>query len=87
MPQLIRQHVNPPHSTWIIPILAGILIGCLLAFLANYLKETRWASNAVKAVSVVPAPDPQPAAEIRKPARYEAVRSNWRQYRESQAPE
>jgi hypothetical protein len=88
MPQLIRHPVGPvAHSTWIVPIVAGILIGCLLAVIANSLKEMRWTSGAVKAPSAVAASDPKRAVEVRKPVRYEAVRSNWKQYRESQAPQ
>ena len=86
MPQFIRHPVGPvAHSTWIVPILAGIVIGCLLAVIANSLKEMRWASSAAKATSEVAATDPKPAASVRKSVRYEAVRSNWKHYRESQA--
>ena len=88
MPQLIRHNVHPvSHSTWAVPILAGILAGLLLAFIANYLKETRWVIGAMKAPAVVStAPDPTPAAELRKPVRYEAVVANWKQYRSANSP-
>ena len=84
MPQLIRHHVNADtRITWVLPILTGLLIGCLLAFIANlFLKEMRLTSNASDdpfAVSAAPAS--KPATELKKPARYGAVKSNWAKYR------
>ena len=94
MPQFIRHHVNPDthntdtYSTWTLPILAGILVGCLLAFLVNfYLKETRWGSSAARtAFAFSAAPESKPNAEIKKPVRYEAIISNWKQYRSANQP-
>ena len=87
MPQFIRHHVNPAtYSTWALPILAGILIGLLLAFIANYfLKDTRWAS-AGAAFAVSMAPESKPALDIKRPVRYEAIISNWKQYRFANPP-
>jgi hypothetical protein len=84
MPQFIRHHVNPvPRITWVLPILAGILIGCLLAFLANfYLKEARSGSDP----AVSSAPESKPPPGFKKPVRYEAVKSNWQQYRAATQP-
>jgi hypothetical protein len=85
MPHIITRH-SPNHSTWIVPIVAGILIGCLLAVIANSVKDIRWASYNSR-TDIVPAlTDPKPAAD-RKPERYEAVRSNWQRYRSLQANE
>jgi hypothetical protein len=40
MPQLIRHHVNADtRITWVLPILTGLLIGCLLAFIANLFRR------------------------------------------------
>ena len=89
MPQFIRHHVDPDthntvtYSIWALPILAGILVGCLLAFLANvYLKETRWASSAAFEVSAAPESKLAP----KKPVRYEAIISNWEKYRMDNPP-
>ena len=91
MPQFIRHHVNSDnhnttHITWVLPILTGLLIGCLLAFIANlFLKEMRLASNSTgAALEVSAASEPKPPTEFKKPARYEAIKSNWQQYRANQ---
>jgi hypothetical protein len=85
MPQSIRHHLN--HATrisWILPILTGLLIGCLLALIANlFLKEMRLTSNVTGVPSVASAP----ATELKKPARYQAIKSNWEQYRANQPKE
>ena len=87
MPQIIRHHVD--HDTrisWVLPILTGLLIGCLLAFIANlFLKEMRLtADDTGDAFEVSTASAPKPASVLKKPARYEAVKSNWQQYRANQ---
>ena len=87
MPQFIRHHVD--HDTriaWVLPILTGLLIGCLLAFIANlFLKEMRLTSNDTgDAFELSAASESKPPPEFRKPARYEAVKSNWQQYRANQ---
>ena len=84
MPQFIRHHVNADtRITWVLPILTGLLIGCLLAFIANlFLKEMRLTSNAAgDPFAVSAASAPKPATELKKSARYEAVKSNWAKYR------
>ena len=83
MPQFIRHPVN--HDTriaWVLPILTGLLIGCLLAFIANlFLKEMRlMANDSGDAFEVSTASAPK----LQKPARYETVKSNWQQYRANQ---
>lgn len=83
MPHFVRPPFGlPNHSLWIVPILAGIICGCLLALLANSVTEL-CLSSASKAATVAAAADPKPAIALRKTARYEAVRSNWQHYRES----
>ena len=88
MPQFIRHHVhhNDTRIAWVLPILTGLLIGCLLAFIANlFLKEMRLTANDTgDAFEVSVAPESKPATELKKPARYEAVKSNWQQYRANQ---
>jgi hypothetical protein len=81
MPQFIRHHVNADtRITWVLPILTGLLIGCLLAFIANlFLKEMRLTSNSTDDPFAASAS--KPATELKKPARYEAVKSNWAKYR------
>ena len=93
MPQFIRHHVNSDnhnttHITWVLPILTGLLIGCLLAFIANlYLKEMRFASNSTGAtLEVSAAPESKPPPEFKKPVRYEAIKSNWAKYRSANQP-
>jgi hypothetical protein len=99
MPQFIRHHVDhdthstsahntSAHSIWALPILAGILVGCLLAFIANFLlKETRWSFGAATApFAVAAAPESKPAPEFKEPVRYEAIILNWKQYREANQP-
>ena len=88
MPQFIRRHVNSDtRANWALPILAGILVGCLLALIANYyLKEMRWASSARAPFVVSAAPESKPSLEIKKPVRYEAIISNWTQYRSANQP-
>jgi hypothetical protein len=87
MPQFIRHHVT--HATrisWILPILTGLLIGSLLAFIAHlFLKEMRLTSNVTGVPSA--ASVPKPATELKKPVRYEAIKSNWEQYRANQPKE
>ena len=90
MPQFIRHYVN--HDTriaWVLPILTGLLIGCLLAFIANlFLKEMRLTANdSADAFEVSTASAPKPPTELKKPARYEGVKSNWQQYRANQPKE
>jgi hypothetical protein len=90
MPQFIRHHViADTHNNWALPILAGILIGCLLAFVVNFfLKEARRESSAAQAPFAVSAvPESKPAAEFKKAVRYEAIISNWKQYRATQTKE
>ena len=84
MPQFIRHHVNADtRITWVLPILTGLLIGCLLAFIANlFLKEMRLTSDAAgDPFAVSSASAPKTASDLKKPARYEAIKSNWQQYR------
>ena len=83
MPQFIRHHANHyPTSSWVVSALAGILVGFLLAIAANYLKEVLWASNAPQAaLAALITPESKPVPEAKKPVRYEAIISNWKQYR------
>ena len=89
MPQFIRHHVNvDSYNMWALPILAGLLVGCLLAFIASfYLMETRWASSAATtAFAASTVPESKPASEFRKPVRYEAIKANWAKYRSANHP-
>jgi len=89
MPQVVRHHVHPgTRITWVLPILTGLLIGCLLAFVANlFMREARLASNAAgSAFEASAAPESKPAPEFKKPARYEAVKSNWAKHRSESLP-
>lgn len=86
MPQFIRHHINSNSHTnrinWILPVLTGLLIGCLLAFVANlFLKEMRLTYNDNGDAFEVSAESPP---KVQKPGRYEAVKSNWQQYRANQ---
>jgi hypothetical protein len=83
MPQFIRQHVHHyPISSWVLSAFAGIVVGFLLALIAGYSKPALWGSNAANAAfAASAAPLSKPGPEIKKPVRYEAIISNWKQHR------
>jgi hypothetical protein len=83
MPQFIRHHVTHyPNSSWVVSALAGIVVGFLLALIVGYSKPALWGSNAANAAfAASAAPEAKLAPEIKKPVRYEAIISNWKQYR------
>jgi hypothetical protein len=83
MPQFIRHHVNHyPISSWVVSAFAGIVVGFLLALIVGYSKPALWGSNAANsAFAAMTAPESKPASEMKKPVRYEAIISNWKQYR------
>jgi hypothetical protein len=82
MPEFIRHHAeHHPLSSWAVSAFTGILVGFLLALIVSYVKPALWVSSAAKAaLAVSPTQESQPL-EARKPVRYEAIISNWKQYR------
>jgi|EndMetStandDraft_4_1072995.scaffolds.fasta_scaffold1578551_1 hypothetical protein len=88
MPQFIRHHVTQyPNSSWVVSAVAGIVVGFLLALIVGYSKPALWGSNAANsAFAAMTAPDSKPVPEIKKPVRYEAIISNWKQYRAANQP-
>jgi hypothetical protein len=83
MPEFIRHHADHhPLSSWAVSAFTGIVVGFLLALIVSYVKPALWVSSAAKAaLAVSMAPESKPALEVKKPVRYEAVSSNWKQYR------
>jgi hypothetical protein len=83
MPEFIRHHADHhPLSSWAVSAFTGIVVGFLLALIVSYVKPTLWASSAAQAaLAVSTAPESKPSPETKKPARYEAIISNWKQYR------
>jgi hypothetical protein len=83
MPEFIRHHAeHHPLSSWAVSAFTGILVGFLLAIIVSYAKPALWVSSAAKAaLAVSPTQESQPAPEVKKAVRYEAIISNWKQYR------
>jgi hypothetical protein len=85
MPKVIRpvgRQVD--HSAWILLALIGIMVGCLLGFIASYPRAALWVSNAAQvefagAVSL----GSDPILSAKKPVRYETIINNWKRYRSS----
>ena len=73
MPRVIRQgNIQPTHGGWVVYVLVGTMVGCLLGFIASPTGD-RWASSAVTQES-------EPVHKTKKPIRYEAVIDNWKRY-------
>ena len=67
---------------WTMPVLIGILVACVLGFIASYPATALWVSNAAQAeVAGAASPMLEPVPMAKKPVRYEAVINNWKRYR------
>jgi hypothetical protein len=85
MPKVIRPGGRQlVHSAWALSALIGIMVACMLGFIASYPRAALWVSNAAEAefagaVSL----GSEPILLAKKPVRYEAVINNWKRYRTS----
>jgi len=84
MPRFIR---NDDHqrtdSRWAVSIFVGIMVACLLGFVASHTKGALWLFNAAQAEfagAVTLGSEPTLVA-AKKPVRYEAVIANWKRHR------
>jgi hypothetical protein len=84
MPKFIHHDDNQrTDSRWAMSIFVGMMVACLLGFIASYPKGALWLSNAAQAEfagTVTPGSEPTLVA-ARKPVRYEAVIANWKRHR------
>jgi biotin transporter BioY len=84
MPKFIRNDDNQrTDSRWAVSILVGIMVACLLGFIASYTMGTLWLSHAAQAEfagAVTLGSEPTLVA-AKKPVRYEAVIANWKRHR------
>jgi hypothetical protein len=87
MTEFIRHDSQPVHSGWAVSIFVGIMVACLLGFIASYPKGALWVSNAAQAefASSVTLGS-EPILGTKKPVRYEAVIANWKHYRSATKP-
>jgi hypothetical protein len=84
---IIRHRDSYQTHRWAVSIFVGILVTCLLGFVAGYPKSALWVSNAAQAefASSV-TPEGEPILGIKKPVRYETVIANWKRYRSGTKP-
>lgn len=89
MPEFIRRHDGQhTHSGWTVSILLGIMVACLLGFIASYAKEALRVSNTAQAQAAGPATlASKPVLATKKPVRYEAIIANWKRYRSATKPD
>jgi biotin transporter BioY len=84
MPKFIRHNDNQrTDSRWAVSMFVGIMVVCLLGFIASYTKGALWLSDAAQAEfagAVTLGSEPILVA-AKKPVRYEAVIANWKRHR------
>jgi hypothetical protein len=66
-----------------VPIFVGIMVACLLGFIASYPKGAIWLSNGSQAefAAAVTLESEPGLGAAKRPVRYEAVIANWKRYR------
>ena len=84
MSEFIRHQT---HRGWAMSISVGIMVTCLLGFVAGYPKGALWVSNAAQAEFAGSVTlGSEPIVGTKKPVRYEAVIANWKRYRSGAKP-
>ena len=89
MPEFVRHHDgHHAHRAWAAAIFVGIIVACLLGFIASYPKGALWVSNAAQAEGAGSAtPGSEPVLGRKERVRYEAVIANWKRYRSATKPD
>ena len=84
MPKFIRHDDNQrTDGRWAVSMFVGIMVVCLLGFIASYTKGALWLSHAAQAEfagAVTLGSEPTLVA-AKKPVRYESVITNWKRHR------
>jgi hypothetical protein len=83
MPKFIRDDDNQrTDGRWAVSMFVGIIVVCLLGFIASYTKGALWLSDAAQAeFAGAVTLGLEPILVAAKPVRYEAVIANWKRHR------